>query len=208
MLAIIQGNKMQIATRRLLIFLLFFCLASPVSAKEVTLSDRAKNIRAKFVELRNNIDNTNLWEEYLKILPKTKTDFKRIFDPDDFSELYNSSHEYIFILNSTPETNRKEIIALVFSITKLGARGCCDAWSALHEVAVTYAIQDTRGFLSSLKSLNAKERQNVIKFIADKENHRVFEDYQVIIDKLTNLQEQEIAKEFENARTLRMKARH
>jgi len=200
---------MQIAAvRRFLTLLLFLSLACPVSAKEVTLSDRAQKIRAKFIELRNNLDNTNLWEEYLKILPRSKTDFKRIFDPDDFSELYNNSHEYIFILNSAPETNRKEVIELVVSITKRGAPGCCDAWSALHRVAVTYAIQDTRGFLSSLKFVKASERQNVIKFIADKENHRVFEDYQVIIDKLKNLQEQQIAKEFENARALRMKAKH
>lgn len=200
---------MQIAaTPRLLIFLLFCCLACPISTKGATLSDRAQEIRAKFMNLRNNPHNTNLWEEYSKIFPRSKTDFERIFVPNDFSELYGNSYEYIFILNSAPETNRKEVIALVVSITKLGAPGCCDAWSALHEVAVTYAIQDTRDFLSSLKSLKASERQNVIKFIADKENHRVFVDYQVIIDKLRNLREQEIAEEFENARTLRMKAKH
>ena len=196
------------AARCFLIFLLFCCLACPASAKEGTLSDTAQKIRAKFIELRSDPQNINLWEEYLRIFPRSKADFKRIFDPDNFSELYNGSHEYIFIFNGAPEVKRNEVFELVVSITKEGSPGCCDAWSALHRVAVTYAIQDTRGFLSSLKSLKHSERQNVIKFIADKENHRAFGDYQVVIDKLRSLDEQEIASEFENARKLRTKAKH
>jgi hypothetical protein len=196
------------ATRRFLILLLLCCLACPASAKEVTLSDRAQKIRAKFIELRNNPDNTNLWEEYLKMLPRSKTDFKRIFDPDDFSELYNNSHEYIFIFNGAPQVKRKEVFELVVSITKEGSPGCCDAWSALHSVAVTYALQDTRSFASLLKSLKTQEMKNIVKFLADVENHRVFKDYQTIIDNLKKLNEQELAKKFERARALRMKAKH
>ena len=200
---------MQIAaTRRFFILLLFCCLACPASAKEVALSDGAQKIREKLIELRNNPDNNNLWEGYLKIFPRLKTDFKRIFDPDDFSELYKNSHEYISIFNGAPELKRKEVFELVVSITKEGSPGCCDAWSALHTVAVTYVLQDTRTFVSLLKPLKTQERKNVVKFFADKENHRVFKDYQAIIDNLKNLNEQEIVKEFERARALRMKAKH
>jgi hypothetical protein len=40
------------------------------------------------------------------------------------------------------------------------------------------------------------------------ENHRVFEEYTVIIKNLKELNEKEIAKEFEDARALRMRATH
>ncbi|HLQ24460.1 MAG TPA: hypothetical protein VK138_01120 [Acidiferrobacterales bacterium] len=195
------------ASRFLFAFGLGF-LAFFAAAKDTALSDTAHKVRAAFLSLQSNPNNVKSWEEYLDLFPKTKSEFKQIFDPDDFSELYNNSHEYIFILNSAPEMKRKLVSEKVVSITKGGAPGCCDAWSALHSVAATYAIQDTSSFVSLLKKLKLPERQNVIKFIADQENHRAFEEYQIIINKLKELNENEIAKEFENARTLRMKAKH
>jgi hypothetical protein len=195
-------------TPRLLAAFCLCFLACIAAAKDAVLSDSARKVKAAFLTLQNSPNDLKAWGEYLGLFPKTKSEFKRIFDPDDFSELYNNSHEYIFILNTAPEIKRRAILEMVVTVTKEGAPGCCDAWSALHRVAATYAVQDMPSFVSLLKILNSPERTNVIKFIADKENHSTFADYQVIIKKLQELNEKEIAREFENARTLRMRAKH
>src|SRR5712692_9433328 len=192
----ILGKK---APRLLAAFCLCF-LACTAAAKDTVLSDSARKVKAAFLTLQSSPNDLKVWSEYLGLFPKSKSEFKRIFDPDDFSELYNNSHEYIFILNTAPEIKRRAILEMVVSVTKEGAPGCCDAWSALHRVAATYAVQDTPSFVSLLKKLNSPERQNVIKFIADKENHKAFVEYQVIINQLKEINEKEIAKEFENAR--------
>jgi hypothetical protein len=140
----------------------------------------------------------------LKIFPQNKREFKNLFDQDDFSELYRSCDQYISLLGDLSGKYNREVGLLLISITRDGAPGCCDAWSALHKVTADFAVKNTKSFAVLLAALDDVARRNVIRFIADKENHYVFKDYQVIIDNLKKLKENTLAEQFELERRRRM----
>lgn len=188
----------------------FFIFINPnlPHAQVDKISPRAASISQNFKELKENPNNIDLWFNYLIIFPNNKKEFKEILDPNDFSELYHKSHEYIFILKQAPENLKQEIIKLIFNITKTGAPGCCDAWSALHIVTENYAFNDTNYFITWLKPLKPQERQNIIKFMADKEAIKFSKSYQNIINILNSKHENELAIEFEMARKQRISEPH
>ncbi|MDH5178072.1 MAG: hypothetical protein OEY07_00215 [Gammaproteobacteria bacterium] len=59
-----------------------------------------------------------------------------------------------------------------------------------------------------LNSMSNEKKLFVIKYIADIENHRVFKDYQIIIDNLNKTKEKELSNIFEYARNQRQKHKH
>lgn len=177
-------------------------------ANQASLSEQAEIIKVSLQSLKKDTSNIKAWDKYLNSFPKNLSKFKHIFAPDDFSLLYNNSHEYIFIFNNAPKSKETKITKIIVSVAKGGAKGCCDSWSALHRVATNYIVKDTKNFMSHIKALKPLERKNFINFIADKENHRVFKQYQIIINNLKELKENNLAQEFEAARTLRKKVKH
>jgi hypothetical protein len=192
------------------IILAFFIFsnANLLHAQKDNISPRAASISQKFKELKEDPHNNDLWVNYLTIFPNTQKDFKKIFDPDDFSELYHDSGQYILILKQAPENLKQEIIKLIFNITKTGAPGCCDAWSVLFMVTENYALNDINLFITLLKALKQQEKQNIIKFMADKEAIKFSKSYQNIINILKSKNENELAIEFEIARKQRISKPH
>lgn len=194
---------------KILIFYSIFIFSSSLAvANQAHLTKEIKNIKNSFQSLNDDIRNIDKWDNYLAFFPATYSKFKQIFDPDDFSRLYGSSYEYIILLNDAPESMEVKTRKIILSIGKGGAKGCCDSWSALHKVATKLLIKDTKVFAVLIKSLNPHERTQFIKFIADKENHRSFWKYQIIIDNLNDLKENDLAKKFEAARKSRKKEKH
>lgn len=191
---------------RLKIFISLFVVFSSIiwCYAEDQLYLRSTNIKETFTELSNNLSNNELWEDYLTVFPDTKEKFTQIFAPDDFAELYYNSHEYIFILKQAPAEFSQEIINLIFNISKAGAPGCCDAWSALNNITTDYAISNADVFFDLLQTLKMGERKNVIKFMADKEAIQVSKSYQKIIEILKSKNENDLFLEFEKARSSRM----
>ena len=175
-----------------------------LSAEQKPLSPEALNLAKQYDLLKTNLTSTNTQLTYLKIFPQNKMGFKNLFDQEDFSQLYNSCDQYISILGDLSVKYKREVGLLLISITRSGAPGCCDAWSALHKVTADFAVNNTQLFASLLTALDDVARQNVIRFIADKENHYVFHDYQVIIDNLKKLKENKLAEQFESERTRRV----
>lgn len=191
----------------LLLFLLVFSCLIANAREQKELSEKAVSIRASLEKLRRDLSSETQWKEYLYLFPKTKNEFKDVFDPDDFSELYDG-HEYIFELEKAPKEIHESILKLLFSIVSDGVPGCCDAWSALHHVMVGYAIANVQRFVSILTHMESEKRINIIGFLADKENHATFTEYQQLIDEFRKMGKIELAQQFEDARSERMRQEH
>ena len=193
--------------KKLLLFVLFVVVlqlfTTHLSAEQKTLSPEALNLIKQYELLKTNPTNT-IQLSYLKAFPQNKGGFTNLFDPEDFTELYSSSDQYISILGDLSGEFKREVGLLLISITREGAPGCCDAWSALHKVTANFGVKNTQSFASLLTALDDVARRNVVRFIADKKNHYVFHDYQVIIDNLRKLKENTLAEQFESERTRRM----
>ncbi len=83
-----------------------------------------------------------------------------------------------------------------------------DATSWLREATATYAGQHTATFISVVEHLSSLERANLITFLADVENHISYKEYQQVINNLTALGQDKLAKEFEAARRKRARQPH
>jgi hypothetical protein len=173
-------------------------------AQEQQLSTRAKEIKEIFDDLTNDLSNIEFWKKYLTLFPKNEREFKNIFDPDNFMELYHNSSEFIFIFEKAPKKLNQDIFKMFINITRDGAPGCCDAWSALQATMTEYVLNYTDIFLDHLKPLTTIEKMHIIKFIADIATIEVDNDYQQIINILENKRESDLVIEFKKARQLRM----
>lgn len=189
---------------KILIASVIVCITQSTHAQNHKLSAHADSILKKYVGLRDKIESIDMWADYIKIFPNNNTEFENIFNPDDFSELYYNSYEYINVLEKAPDSFTKKIINLIFEITKDGAPGCCDAWSWLQELGTLNAIKNTEIFLKSLKLLETHEIDNIIKFLADNEAIKYSEKYQKIIDNLNIINEKDFVKKFKTVRRTRL----
>ena len=178
------------------------------SIQEKALSPYSKVILEKFNKLKAYANDKNAWEEYLYVFPKTKSVFIKIFDPEDFSELYNDSDNYIRILKAAPKNYLESILKIFFKITKNGAPGCCDAWSSLHMLMVELATDFPVEFSNLIKKYPSTEQKNIIAFMADMEAIAYSEEYEKIIVKLQEIKEGKLVSCFEEARKKRAAKRH
>ncbi|MDH5178071.1 MAG: hypothetical protein OEZ39_16325 [Gammaproteobacteria bacterium] len=126
---------------RLLELLIFFVLLfSSAASADSTIDKKIESISANLELLQNDTGNIKLWKEYISVFPTNKSEFKVIYDPDDFSNLYNNSHKYILIFEKAPNELKDNILQNHLNIVKNGAPGCCDAWSFLHKIISDYSI--------------------------------------------------------------------
>ena len=170
------------------------------------LSQESAELVQLFGQMKSNPMDSTLRFAFLNAFPKDKDEFIRIFHPEDLGELYDSSYEYVLKIGDIMKWHKERVGPLLISITRDGAPGCCDAWSWLHGVTTEFALQHTSLFMSLLDQITEEESELVIEFIADKENHYYFEKYQLIIDKLKEMDEILMAKRFDDAR-IRRKAK-
>ncbi len=194
---------------RFAMLLFVFLLYIPSGGQAQELSASATLLENKLNELKLNPSDIDLWEQYLSLFPSDKDNFIKLFNPEDFSELYENSFDFIFIFQKAPKSLDSQVIGAIFNIIKNGAPGCCDAWSALHSVlSEEYVTNHYSTFMTLLKGLSNKERRNIITFLADKEAIKTVKSYQKIIDDLRIQNEELLAEEFEEARVKRIAQAH
>src|SRR5690242_686618 len=72
------------------------------------LSSESLNVKTAFDQMKSHPDSSHK-NIYIKSLPDNYTTFSRIFDPPNFGELYDSSSEYIFVLDTISEIFPNEV---------------------------------------------------------------------------------------------------
>jgi hypothetical protein len=170
-----------------------------IEAQEKRLSDRARTLSDALTELQKNPNDSRVQQRYLDAFPHDYKGFLQLFDLDQ--EL-SDGYDFISVLPSLATNHEAEAGALLVDLSK-NARWDADAPNYLQTATATYAGQHTKTFVSLVERLSSSEHVNLITFLADKENHSAYKEYQDIIDHLRNLGENKLAKEFEAARRKR-----
>ena len=168
------------------------------------LSDRARTLTSALTELQRQPDDPRLQLRYLDAFPHDYKSFLQLFDLDH--DLYDG-YDFISTLPSLANEHDAEVGTLLVGLSK-DAHWEADAPSHLQQATVAYAGQRTATFVSLVEKLSSSERANLIKFLADVENHRSYKAYQQVIDNLRVLGQDKLAKEFEGARRKRMRQPH
>lgn len=187
------------------IFAVLFLLGCYILAEGQTkpLSPEARRLTDTLAELQKKPTDPEVQQQYLDAFPHDYESFLRLFDLD--RELYDG-YEFIVVLPSLAKNHEDAEGRLLVGLSK-DARKNADAPTYLQDVMAIYGSRYTKTFATLLEQLPPAEHANLVTFLADVENHRVYTAYQEIIDRLKALRRDDLAKEFELAREKRERRR-
>lgn len=168
------------------------------------LSSQSLKMHESYVKLRSDPDNHQVQIGYLSAFPGEISDFKAVYDPDDFNELYSESNEYIYMLQFLATIHSEEVGSLLINLIKNASKSCCDAWSWLRSMTAAYAVDHTQEFAKILNLQDQTDIDNVIWRLADVENHDAYEEYPKIIARLQEIGELNLAHKFNEAKVRRI----
>jgi hypothetical protein len=172
--------------------------------KQASLPPREHELAAAWAALNKNPQDTKTQELYLKAFPHNYEEFVAFFvDGHNFSDGFDE----IMILPSLAENHTDELGKLLVELGR-NAKWDADAPNYLQHVTAVYAGQHTKTFVSLINQLPPKDHANLITFLADKENHAAYKEYQDLIDGLRSIGQDHLAKEFEVAREKRLRQPH
>ena len=190
---------------RFIICVLLFLL--PIHSFGQVLLPSAKELRNAYKELlaSNYSDLASL--KYLNTFPSTTRSFLEIFTDKNFGQLYNDSYLYIEAFGKSAASNPQLALTKDLTIAKELVWDA-DAINYFQKTTVRLAIEFPKVFIVEYEKLSPEERDMLIVFLADVENHLAYEDYQLLIDTMKQLHKAEVVEKFERARRKRMKQHH
>lgn len=172
---------------------LILALSCSPSGQSKELSQEAKLLSELFSQLKANPTSAALQSRYLLAFPENAADFEKLFDPKDFSELYDG-YEYIMLLNELMRKRPWQVGCLLLNLTK-DAKWQADAFNYLQQVAAGFALENTKTFVELFGTYAKAEQNGIIAFLADG-IHSPAKNYSEIIENLHRLGEDDLAQRF------------
>ena len=166
----------------------------------------AEKVKIAFNKLQSNKTNEELQNQYIKAFPSDTKTFLKVFHSDKFDQLYSQSYEYVQTLKLCANNLPNEVVNKSIDIGK-NLVWDADATGYLQHLIVELSYQNPNSFISKCKSLNTSEKDKLISFLADVENHKAYKIYQKLIDKLNELGYKEISNKLIRAREIRKLAK-
>jgi hypothetical protein len=182
--------------------LLIFLLLSLGSHSQILIPDATK-VKAAFNKLSADTNSKKLQQLYVAAFPSDTKTFLKIFQTEEFDQLYLDSYKYLDAFEKCAKTFPTQVISKCLNIGK-NLDWDADAVGQLQQISVRLAIRHLALFVNKYKTLNSKAQNHLLRFYADVENFKAYPEYQELINKLKNVGEGDIAKKLENERTLRM----
>jgi len=193
-------------------FLLFLIILSITSHKTAYNQEKQLSIDAKIIKdaydmlirepncKKNQID-------YINKFPDNWNKFIKIFHPEDFNELYDKSHYYIWMLDTLSNEYPNEIGTLLIKLSRK-AKWDADAPGYIQHTLANFGASKTKLFMKILLKEKQENLNNIITFLADVENHNAYTEYQQIIENVLKLGNKELGNKFITAKQKRQKIRH
>ena len=186
--------------------LLFLCFLA-ANAFPQGLSIESQNIKTAYEQLKEHPEVKRVQLRYLHKFPNNKKQFLRIFNPDNLGQLYSGSYKYISLFIELAKKYPNEVMDKAIRI------GCELKWDAdavgyLQRSIVDLGNEHVKMFSDKLNYLPERQKNGLITFLADVENHKAYHDYQLLIDALTKTNQTKLAEQFIKARAVREKVKN
>lgn len=191
--------------KKLFISLVLIVLTHAVFAQQ--LSSKSKEIIAAYNQLKKHPDSKTYQLDYIKVFPSNSTDFLKTFDPEDFSQLYSNSYQYIDALVKLTKNYPSAIICKSINIGK-NLVWEADATGQIQHELVAMGNSFTPIFIKAIKSLTPKEQAGLITFLADVENHQAYPEYKRLFKSIVHAGDKGLANQFIDAMHKREKQPH
>lgn len=164
-----------------------------------------EKLKAAFASLKAAPNSRTAQHHYLKAFPRTYTRFKAYFGTGGaLADGYEC--DYIFALSTLQSHHVAEVGDLLVRLSK-NAQYQANAPSCLQNVMAKYGNRYTKRFAGLLHQLSPQERAQLVAFLADA-GLANGPEYQGILQNLRDLQETDLAKEFQQAQAERSRQSH
>lgn len=180
----------------------FFVLVSPALSQK--LSPESKKIAFACTQLKNHAGLKQYQLAYLESFPANKKAFVAVFNPEDFTQLYDNAYDYIVEFTNLAKYYPVEVIGKEINIGK-DMVWEADAPGYLQQSIVDLGNRYPAIFSKKLHTLPVSQVDGLIRFLADVENHKSYHTYQTLIESLNKLGEKALATKLVIARKLRMR---
>jgi len=175
---------------------------SIATAQPLHHAQTPEKLKAAFTSLKATPNSQAAQHHFLKAFPRTYKKFQAYFGTGGaLADGYEC--DYIFALSALQGHHVAEVGSLLVQLSK-DAEYQPSAPSCLQNVMAKYGSSHTKRFAGFLKRLSPQERAQLVTFLAadDLANGP---EYQGIVQNLKDLQEPELAKEFQQAQAERSK---
>ena len=192
----------RIFLRGLLANLALFLFALSAPAQPLFHAQSPEKLKAAFTSLKATPNSRSAQHHYLKAFPRTYKIFQTYFGTGGaLADGYEC--DYIFALSTLQSHHVAEVGSLLVQLSK-DAEYHPNAPSCLQNVIAKYGNRHTKQFAGFLHQLSPQERGQLVTFLAaaDLANGP---EYQGIVQNLKDLQEADLAKEFQQAQVERSK---
>jgi hypothetical protein len=188
-----------------LALLLFAPNCSLAAAQPPGPATTPEKLKAAFASLKAAPNSRAAQHHYLKAFPRTYTRFKAYFGTGGaLADGYEC--DYIFALSTLQSHHVAEVGDLLVRLSK-NAQYQANAPSCLQNVMAKYGNRYTKRFAGLLHQLSPQERGQLVAFLADA-GLANGPEYQGILQNLRDLQETDLAKEFQQAQAERSRQSH
>lgn len=183
-----------------LALLLFTPSCSLATAQPLHHAQTPERLKAAFASLKETPNNQTAQHHYLKAFPRTYKKFQAYFGTGGaLADGYEC--DYIFALSTLQSHHVAEVGTLLVRLSK-NAEYQANAPSCLQNVMAKYGNHYTKRFAGLLHQLSPQERGQLITFLAEA-GLASGPEYQGILQNLKDLEETDLAKEFQQAQAER-----
>lgn len=181
-----------------LALLLLTPYCSLATAQPLHHAQTPERLKAAFASLKETPNSRTAQHRYLKAFPRTYNKFQAYFGTGGaLADGYEC--DYIFALSTLQSHHVAEVGTLLVRLSK-NAEYQANAPSCLQNVMAKYGNHYTKRFAGLLHQLSPQERGQLITFLAEA-GLANGPEYQGILQNLKDLEETELAKEFQQAQT-------
>lgn len=196
---------------------LFLLLVTSVSAyaqndtDSKSLIPAAKKIAQAYAMLEKHPGDSLYQVQYLLDFPHNWKTFLEIYNPPDFSQLYDAIPEHFFVFE-TLSKKHPELVGI--DLITLGKQANYpplynpDAIDVLRHTIATFAANHTSLFVKLFRQLSSIEKNRLTFLLADVENFKGYHEYKQIISNLESSGNTGIADRFKRAESERKKEGH
>jgi len=162
---------------------------------------------ARLESLRKAVENNKGPEaekEYLNAFPTTFEKFKQMFYGNNLDELYDTHSDHLTLLQRLSAKYPEKVLSIWMGVATNG-HWDADAIGILQHQLAEYGARNTKELATALLSKPKNQRLSIIRFMADVENHYVYQEYQTIMKNLKASGYSELYRDFDAAKKDRMK---
>jgi hypothetical protein len=178
---------------------------SLATAQPLHHAQTPERLKAAFASLKETPGSRTAQHRYLKAFPRTYKKFQAYFGTGGaLADGYEC--DYIFALSTLQSHHVAEVGTLLVRLSK-NAEYQANAPSCLQNVMAKYGNRYTKRFAGLLHQLSPLERGQLVAFLAEA-GLANGPEYQGILQNLKDLEETELAKEFQQAQAERSRQSH